>query len=536
MATVTVMDMAPRTIISLMAALTVPSMGAEAQTSSPAQEVQETQNAPNAPNAPQATLAPAWRFVPELALTGSYTDNAALAADPFARKSWVTDAAVGLHADYRGPRSTLFLDYRVHGIFYASQSALDNNQRFLNALANLDLVEKWLFLDARANISQQNRSPFGVAGIAGVPVSTANRVETTTYQVSPYIRGRAGDLANYQLRFNGTDSRTNEGVIPATRTAQWVGRVKDAAAAARMSWALDGDSLEVRNSAIGSKQDARLRASLIFAVDPLLHISLIGGRERTDFAGPARANHNIYGAALEWSPTDHTQVAAVSEKRFFGNDHLVTLSHRTPRTAWSFTSSRDVAVLPNQLAAANPGSVYGLMYDLLAASIPDPYARADAVRKRFEENGLAAGAVLSDGFLSARPYLNRRHELSVALLGIRNVITLTAARREQRGLGTRVLFPGGPPTDDVRQEGASASWAHKLTPYSSLTLTLSQLHSEGLFDAGLDTRQRLQSLFFVSQLGSRTSLSLGLRRVRFDSTVVNSYRENAMVCSLSVRF
>jgi uncharacterized protein (PEP-CTERM system associated) len=473
----------------------------------------------------------------DFGLTESRTDNAGLVSEPLARSSWVSDASAGIRADYRGPTSTLMVDYRLHSLFYANQTVLNSNQRFLNSAANFDLLEKWLFLDAKAAISQQNRSAFGAATITGVPLTSANRIETTTYQLSPYVRGRVPQLVDYLLRFTSTDSRTSDGIIPVTRTDQWVGGIKNADGAARFGWSLDGDQMDVRSRSQSTRQDARLRATLMFAVDPLLHVSVIGGRERTDYASSARQGSNIYGAGIEWSPTDHTQLAAVGEKRFFGADHLVALTHRTPSTAWSFNSSKDVTVLPNQLAAASPGSVYSLMYDLLASAIPDPTMRADAVRRRLDENGLTSGAALSDSFITTQPYLNRRQEASLALLGIRNTITLTAALKEQQGLGPRTVSTNAlAPTEDVRQLGFSASWAHRLSPETFFSLIFSRLHSEGLLDRSVETRQRLQSFFVSTRLGPKTSASMGFRQVRFESTVVNSYNERAFVCSLSLRF
>ena len=230
-------------------------------------------------------------------------------------------------------------------------------------------------------------------------------------------------------------------------------------------------------------------------------------------------------------------MAAVTQKRFFGNDHLVAITHRTPLTAWRFTSSKEATVSANQLATSNPGSVYNLLLDLLASTIPDPIERAAAAQRKLEQTGIPATSGIQDGSLSVRPILSRRLDASVALLGSRNTITLNAGKHEQRGIDSSSLTPGiGAPIEEIRQFSANATWAYRLTPVSTMTLAVSHLHTEGLFTSNLTATQRLQSLFVVTQLGPHTFASIGLQRILFDSTVVNSYRENAFVSSLSVRF
>jgi uncharacterized protein (PEP-CTERM system associated) len=176
------------------------------------------------------------------------------------------------------------------------------------------------------------------------------------------------------------------------------------------------------------------------------------------------------------------------------------------------------------------------MSDLWTSAIPDPEERAEAVRRRLKETGISADSVLSSNFVSARPAIFRNDVASFALLGRINTATLTMVRKEQRSFGVRVTGGGDAADEDFRQMGIHANLAHKLTPLTTLTLTATSLRTEGLAVTPKQSTQQRYSVFLSTALGPRTSASLGLRRSTFHgSTELESYRENAVFASVSIR-
>ena len=480
----------------------------------------------------------AWRFTPEFSLTESYTDNAALVPSASAKSSWITESTPGIRIEKSGVRSRIYLDFRLHDFRYSGNSQLNNSQRLLTSRATVEAIDNLLYVDANANIAQENRSAFSIAGAAAATGPNGNRVETATNQISPYVRGRLGDVAAYQLRFVAADIRANDRALPDTKGKQWIGFIKNQRVVSGLGWSVDGNALCFRNDAVGKLCDERLRATLFYEVDPQVHVSVIGGREVTNFTGVQNDRRNTTGVGLEWSPGERTQFAAATERRFFGNSRSVHLKHRTALSAWNFTSSRDVASPSGQLSATGPGSTAGLLSDLLAASIPDPIAREAAVRQRLEESGLSANPVSGGGFATARPFLIRRNEISVALRGIYNTITLSYTRSDQRGLGPANInsTDSFALSNDIRQQGVNLNWAYKLSPRSSLSLVATSLKSEGLSATDLDTNQRSLNVLFSTRLGTNTYASLGARRVHFDNSLDTGYRESAVLGSVSLRY
>ncbi len=486
--------------------------------------------------APEAARSQTWRIVPSLTISETYSDNVALLSDELARRGWISDLIPGIRIDANGARLKGYLDYRLHQLYYSDERQLDSTQHILASSATLEAIEKILFIDGRAEISQQNRSPLEASVSVDRPSASNNRIETRTFQLSPYTRGRISDLAVYQLRYNASYVRSEGGELPTTRVGELIGRIRNASSFAKIGWAVDVNSLTARSDEIGTLDNSRVRGLLIYSIDPLLNVSAIYGRETTDFSGIAQRTTNTHGVGVNWQPSPRTQLAADVEKRFFGTGHTAMLSYRAARTALRFTSSRDAVVLPGLLPGSSSNSVYGLLTDLFATAIPDPAQRAEAARRRLDETGIPASFPLATGSLTSRPLIYDSQTATIALLGTRSTATLRFTRLDQRG--ARALLPDEIPVlgEDVRQTGVTGSWAYRLTPATTMTGSATALRTEDAGIGSLTTRQTLFSLSLSTQLGPRTTASLGVRHAEFDSPVpLSSYRENAISAALQFR-
>jgi uncharacterized protein (PEP-CTERM system associated) len=486
---------------------------------------------------PVSVQAQTWRIVPQLSFRESYSDNVEFASNELAQSRLISDVSTGILIERLGPRASFLIDYRLRSFFYAGESRLNNSQNFLNSRGTFELLENWMFVDTRANISQQSNSAFTAPAATDGVGASANQTETRTYQISPYFRGLLADKAIYQLRYNNSGSRTEDSAVESTRHSEWLALLASSPNAGRLGWLIDGSVQQVNNDEIGKRKNNRVRASLIYPLVPTLTISVVGGYEENNLLNQEDRSGPSNGFGLEWNPGPRTRLVATGEKRFFGNGYNVSFSHRTPLTAWRLSTSRDVVLAPNATAAANQISVVELISDILSSSIPDPAARAAAVGQRLGQAGVPAASAPSSGFLTSRPTLNRRQDGSFAILGTRSTITLAWSRRDQRTLDAGdSLADAIALEEDVRQTTMSTSWIYRLTPLSSLNLSFSRSRSEGLSAAGFESEQRLQGLSLTTSLGPRIAASLGIRRDRFDSTRAASYRENSITGSLSVRF
>ncbi|HSN21320.1 MAG TPA: TIGR03016 family PEP-CTERM system-associated outer membrane protein [Usitatibacter sp.] len=499
------------------------------------------QNAQNAPvpgqNAPGAARAPPerrLRIIPLIGIEETYSDNMGLEAKDAARHGWITDLAPGLRIEGRTSRLNLFVDFRFHDLHYAGASDLDHTQRFLDSAATFEAVRNWLYIDGMATRTQESRNPFGAALAPDAPSASSNRVETSVYQVSPFVRGSLGERAAYEVRLRGSDIQTDDGTLPHSRVAESLVRLGSPSPATRLTWKADAYALSFDNDVVDRLDSARIRLSLLYEILPELRVSLSEGRERTDFAGPEPVEKTNPGVGLSWTPSNRTQLAGLYERRFFGDGYNFLFTHRTRLTAWSVRSSRDAVVVPHLLAGPS-SAPYGLFYDLLAASVPDPAERASAARRQLDAFGIPSQSILDSGFLSERPYLYQETEASVALLGTRNVVTFTYGRRNEKPFD--VTFGGATPLleTEVTRTGYNANWAHRLTRLSTLTLSGTRLKTEGEGANAAQSREWNVRLAFSTRLNPQTDLVLGVRRSAFDSTTSIDYRENAIFLTLIYR-
>lgn len=474
-------------------------------------------------------VAQTWHFTPRISLTETWTDNLYLQPDALARSGWITNLVPSFSLEHRGPRLNVFADYRYQHDLYQDSSG-DASRNYLRSLASFEAVEKRLWLEGRANITQERLSAFGAGVVPDTPGFNANRVETQLYSISPVVRGAVADLAQYSARASASALRA-EGFAH-TDTTEVQATFRDTGRR-RIGWLVDMSVLRTRSDVFGTLDDRRLRAALTFSPLAQWNLALVSGVEDSDFAVEGGERRSTPGFGVEWSPSPRTQLAAVAQRRFFGTGHVATFRHRTPRTAWVISSRRDAAVLSTTIGAGAI-TLDTLMSDLLAAAVPEPTARLEAVRRRLAEFG-AAPTSIAGGFLTERPFLNHALDATVAIIGVRSTVTLGAYRREQTALLDAPLVGDSFATSDViRQHGFNAAWTYRLTRVTSLTAAASRLRTTGS-DGGPSTTHDLGTLYLSTQLGSRTTASLGVRRVDFGSTRPGAYEENAVFGTVTFR-
>ncbi|MDR3299065.1 MAG: TIGR03016 family PEP-CTERM system-associated outer membrane protein [Candidatus Accumulibacter sp.] len=487
---------------------------------------------------PPPVLAGDWRIVPSISVNETSTDNVGLVKNH--RKSdWITDLIPGINVTGHGDRLKLDFDYQLHGLFYTNDSSRNNHQNALSAKGTLEALENFFFIDANANITQQNVSAFKGSTYATVDVNdSGNTTETRAYRIAPYFKGMLGDATEYLLRHDLSKTVSDASGANDTRTRQWSGRLASVDGFSRFGWSIEADNKKNDYSRGRDTESELLRGVLTFRVDPQFRVSLIGGREANDYTSENKKSHAIAGAGFEWAPTQRTLLAASSEDRFFGSGNSVTFTHRTAGTAWKYSQTKDTFSSTNQSSGV-VGTYFGLLDSMFSTAIPDPAARAAYVNAMLTSSGIAPNATLQGGFMTTGITLQKRKELSLALTGARNTVTFAATRSEtqdiSRGTGSGwFLGSDFSAFNNVRQTGVSANWAHQLSGLSTLTGSASRLKSKGSGSSSTHTDETMLTVNFLTRLGPKTSAGLGARRIEVDGDT--GYAENAVSGTFSHRF
>ena len=198
-----------------------------------------------------------WTITPTLAVTETATNNLNLSSTN-TQSSLSTNIAPGISIYGNGDRAKLRLNYTMNNIFYTADPSRNNQtQNSLNAFGTLEAVENWLFIDASGNISQQSISAFGATPISS-DVNTSvngNITETSTYQVSPYIRGSFGSFADYQLRYSLSDTGSQAGSTYGSTTKTWLGSLEGKTRLVNLGWSVYLNAVSTDQGNLRSKED-----------------------------------------------------------------------------------------------------------------------------------------------------------------------------------------------------------------------------------------------------------------------------------------
>ncbi len=486
----------------------------------------------------QGAAVPEKRFlslVPRLTIDGLWTDNIRLQSSAAKTSDFVTTVTPGIRFLADGDRLKASVDYSLSRLIHAREQSLDRNQNTLNALGAYELAENFAFVDFSGTIAQQTISAFGPRSDNNTAFN-ANRTEVATYRLSPYVRGQFGDWASYQARYSRVSSRSKSAAASDYDMDELSAMLNSGSQQRAFSWSLDVNRQSLDYSNGRSFESDRIRAFLTYPFTPQLSLSLIPGWESNNYASQDKESRTTIGGRVNWAVSDRTQLSALLEQRFFGRAYSFTFEHRTPRTAWRASASRDASITPNQVGNASLGPLYDLLFFQFSSIEPDPVRRAQLVQSYLIANGLNGNTNVDLGFLTSAVSLAQRQDLSFTLLGRRDTLTFLLSQSEN----SRLLQSSGG-LDDlgnsmfVRQRGFSIVYSHRLTPSSTLNVLAGHTRSSG--DAASQLRSTLKSLniSLSTQLGQHTSATVGVRRAISDNTL-SSYTETAVRGGVTVQF
>ncbi|MBT3067027.1 TIGR03016 family PEP-CTERM system-associated outer membrane protein [Rhodoferax sp. U11-2br] len=461
------------------------------------------------------------------------TDNVALSGTS-AKSDQITEISPGIHVNINGARLKTYFDYSLTHVNYAQGTAASRNQNALNTFGTLEAVDNWAFLDFSGNISQQTISAFGTQSNNNTTIN-ANRTEVASYSLSPYVKGRLGDAANYEARISRAVSSSDSATASDTATTNSVVKVSNASAYRSLGWTADLSRQQASYSAGRTTETDTYSLGLTYEVSPQVKLSANAGQESNNYSSLDKQNYSTSSVGINWFPSERTSLSALTGKRSFGNTHNVSLEHRSARTVWRFSDSKDVSTTPNQNGVGTIGNLYDLFYSQLEGSGLSATERAQRVNALLQLYGLSANTPVVGGFLTSAISVQRSQNLSLALLGIRDTITFLLSRTESNRLDTVTSVVDNLSNGvTVIQNGFSVNYSHRLTPDYSLGVSLSRQDTSGTTTAE-ETTLRSFHVNISGKVGRRTAASLGLRRVVSDNAT-NPYTENAVTGNLNVQF
>ncbi len=476
--------------------------------------------------------AESWTITPSVKIGGTYSDNVALAAPGQEHGDTIVELSPGFQVRGDGARVKLSLDYTRQSLSYLNDSYRNAGNNQLNASTSIEAIEKWLYLDARAGVSQQNISAFGPQPVDNTNVS-ANRINVSNYSFSPYIKGLLGSTANYELRHNtfGADSGANQ--LSRSQTNEWVGTLRGASPLSALDWGLDYDRRSTDYSNSTSADSELYRGSLYLNVDPELKLSVNAGYEKNNVLF-GKQSSGTHGFGFQWTPEEWTSLVGERDQRLFGPSYSLLFKHRMPLSALDVALTRDLTNTPTLLFTGQGTT----LAQLVANALPAPAAGTPDNRLAVATSllGASANLVPTIGFLTNQIVLQKRLQASYALIGARNMLTFTASRSN-----VQAAAPGFSTTTDINNQGTivqnagGVSWNHALSALTSLSASYTHSRSSAEGTGMTTSMQNLWTLNLSTQLSPKSNAAFGLRRVNFVGSS-SDYRENAIYATLIFLF
>lgn len=477
------------------------------------------------------TTKPTTLVEPRLTLGQTLTTNVGLRND--SRSEAISRITPGMYISSRSGRVQGFVDYSLSGVAYARTS---NSNELLNQLrgsGTAEVLESHAYVDAQASITQQAVNPLGVDSVDD-QLGRGNRTEVRTVQLTPRLEGRLGGIAQWDTRVSHRATHSVSNLTSDSSSTQWQLQAGNALQQrATIGWVTQL-SHNVQDFSRGRRTVNDIaRGVLDLRFNPDFSTGVIAGYESSNVAAEDKRGRATYGLRLNWVPSERTKLFAEAEKRFFGNSHNFSFSHRMVRTEVSYSDTRNLSYGLGQPMQISRGSWFDYVDQQLASTVPNAAEREAQVLQWLKDRNISRDAEVLQAFLSSAVTVQRLQQLSFVWTGTRDTLTLSLQQFEGHRVDT-VDVSGDifEQNRDIRQRGLSVVLAHRLTPLSTLTLGINQRRNIGDLET---TRLLSTSLQWSTSLGPRTKLSLLGRHSSFKSSS-QPYTESALVGTLGMTF
>lgn len=495
-------------------------------------------------------------IVPRISVTETYTNNVSLSGTN-KQSELITQISPGIRLTSNGARVKGSLDYSLTEQLYARGTSGRRSQNSLNALANIEVVDNWAFVDVSGVIGQQSISAFG-APVGDGSALNGNSTETAVFRLSPYVRGRLGSVAEYQARYSLTSSRSGSAAVSDVDSQDLSLSLNGIGARRGAGWNLSADHQTVDYSASRSTSSQRINGQVSYPLSDRWSSYVRASRESNDYVTATSQSQNITalgltftpndeaqfsvdrdnsgatGFKIRWSPSKRTSVSMTRERRLFGETQNIALAYRTTNTAWTFSDTRGTVTNTGLSAATAPASLYDLLLAQFSASEPDA-VRREQYGAFLQANGIRPATTAIGGFLTSALSLQNQQQVSFALFGARNTISVTATRSSN----TRLDSTSGAVDDlstfgEVRQNGLIVNFSHRFTPNSTLNVVAARQNASGT-SGQTGTSTKSVNVNLSTRLTKDASANIGARRIVFDSGTA-PYTETAVIGNLNVQF
>lgn len=246
-----------------------------------------------------------WKLIPDLRLGQTYTDNVTLAPRGSEKSDLITEITPGFIVTGDSRRLKMRADYRLQNLISLQNSSRSHSYNQLNAVANAELVNDSVFMDADMTAGQALIS--SSQSVALDNFSGSNRANFYTYRLSPYYRHAFGGYGTALLRYTnygtyysggGTSDANGNRIDADLRSGRHFGR---------LGWGLSYYNDRLKRQNLGDYNNEAGVANARYRVSSSWSLLAQGGYEQHDFAtSTPNAYHNgsYWAGGIGWRAND----------------------------------------------------------------------------------------------------------------------------------------------------------------------------------------------------------------------------------------
>lgn len=489
-------------------------------------------------------LAADWEVKPRVQVRETYTDNLRLAPKGAEESDFVTEVEPGISIRARGARLQLQADYAFQYRIYADHGSANGHNHMLRSNALLDVWDRRLFVQASAQIAQQNLSPLGGQSQSNINL-TNNRVDVRQTSISPFWTSRLSTWANVEARYTWTRMEQSGEASSLDNETKAVNlNLSSGPAFSVLGWNAAYSRQDIESTG-GEFDDRKLETVsgtaryLLFPTFALL--ATLGYDDNTYGTTRGRTSGRFWKAGADWAPSTRTHATGTFGRSYFGNTYSLAADHRTRLTTWSINYNEEIIATPSRFEATAAFDTAATLDRLLISRVPDPIERQGAVQGLIDSLGLPRNIGGSVDFLSNEVSLSKRLTGAFGLRGARGTVLVSVFRddRSSENEGSTTSALGTDPfriTNDVLQTGYSAVAIWRFSQRTAGSIS----HSWSRNDFNDINREDTINTFRIGvthQLQPKLHGGIDFRLTDRDSTDPSqSYRENAIIGTLVFMF
>ncbi|WJW74464.1 TIGR03016 family PEP-CTERM system-associated outer membrane protein [Thiohalobacter sp. IOR34] len=484
-----------------------------------------------------------WQIEPRLSVAETYTDNVGREPSGQENDDLITQLIPGVHINKAGGRLRVIGDYQAQALLFANDGDRNSVYHRLNAKADADIVEDWLFFDLGASISQaiiDAEQRLLLDNFSG----KSNRGNVVTLAASPYLKHDFGGIVAVDLRYAFQKTRFSRGAKD-SRIDKLTAQLGNGRRLSPLRWGINYRKEDVDRDTLVDPSFESLQGDVSYLLGRGFSLLARAGREDNAFnsrrsvtngsywsAGLGWANrflslqamkgNNYQSVALGLTPSVRTSLNISFRDRSVGvNPGTVwsgNFQHRTRRSNWSARYFEDtITVQQIQLESANAAILSMTLQDVID----------------LEQGILAGGGLpfydenLNLFSLTDSVIERKRGSASVSYRLARTTFSLSAYDEE------RDLLASG---EQQKARGGVAAVRWRYGARTSTLLRYGRQNADFL-PSGTANDLSYWLLTLTYQLGAKATGSVEFRTTEQDSSnLSNNYDENRLTLRLQVTF